>query len=339
MHADRAVLVKRASWISLAGNSALAVAKLAAGALTGSLAVLSDGADSATDVLVSIMTLAAGRVAAKPGDREHPYGHGRAETMATTIIAFVVFFAGSQLFVSAAESLLHPDPPAMPGLLAVWVTVASILGKLALAWSQFHFGKIAGSSMLRANGKNMSGDVITSAAVLVGLSLGHILGLPILDRVMALLVSLWVMRNAVMIFRDANTELMDGTSDHGPYDTLFRAVAAVPEAGNPHRVRIRRLGSALIADLDIEVPPKMTVADAHAIAMRVERSIKDTMPEMYDVLVHVEPQGNIEDERHGLMRSRCDECGSPEGPAVFGAAHSGAAPTADDEAKPRHPVS
>lgn len=329
---ERAGMVRRASWISLGGNLALATAKLITGAVTGSLAVLSDGTDSATDVLISVMTLAAGLVSAKPGDREHPYGHGRAETVATTIISFIVFFAGAQLFLSALRSLLHPVPPAMPGLLAIWVTIASILGKLALAWSQFHFGKRSGSSMLMANGKNMSGDVITSAAVLVGLTLGRLLGLPVMDRVLALLVSLWVVKNAISIFRDANTELMDGTADHGPYDTLFGAVGAVPEAGNPHRVRIRKLGSALIADLDIEVPPAMSVADAHAIAMRVERSIKDTMPEMYDVLVHVEPQGNVEDERHGLMRGPCPENGSAdESVAVFGAGHG--------KSTPDHPIS
>lgn len=297
---ERTDTVRLASWISLTGNFVLAAAKIAAGFLTGSLAVLSDGTDSATDVLISMMTLVAARVSAKPGDREHPYGHGRAETMATAIIAFVVFFAGAQIFMNAALSLARGEASAMPGSLAIWVTLASVCGKWGLAWSQFHFGKLSGSSMLIANGKNMRGDIVTSLAVLAGLILGHLLNLPLLDRILALAVSLWIVKNAVLIFIDANTELMDGTADHGPYESLFQAVSSVPEAGNPHRIRIRRLGSALMADLDIEVPPRMSVAEGHAIAMRVEAAIKDRMPEVYDVLVHVEPSGNVEEERFGL---------------------------------------
>ncbi|MEN6476682.1 MAG: cation diffusion facilitator family transporter [Rectinema sp.] len=304
---DRALIIRKASWIALLGNFVLAVGKITTGLLSGSLSVLSDGTDSATDVLISIMTLLAGRMAAKPGDREHPYGHGRAETMATAVIAFVVFFAGAQLFMNAAGALIRGETSTMPESFAFWVTLASVIGKLILAWTQFRYGKQAGSSMLIANGKNMRGDVVTSAAVLIGLGAGYLFNLPILDRVLALLVSLWIIRNAIGIFLEANTELMDGTKDHGPYDALFAAVASVPEAGNPHRVRIRRMGSMLMADLDIEVPPQLSVSEAHGIAMRVEAAIKEKMPEVYDILVHIEPQGNAEAESYGLTPGMVSE--------------------------------
>jgi divalent metal cation (Fe/Co/Zn/Cd) transporter len=99
----------------------------------------------------------------------------------------------------------------------------------------------------------------------------------------------------------ANTELMEGSDDHGPYALVFEAVASVKGAGNPHRTRIRRLGASLVVDLDIEVAPKLTVAAAHKIAAQVEAAIKARLPEVYDVIVHVEPAGNLEsDERYGL---------------------------------------
>lgn len=298
---NRTALLRRASIIALAGNSVLAAAKLVIGVTAGSLAVLSDGIDSSTDVLIAIMALVITAVVDKPGDREHPYGHARAETMATTILAFVVFFAGSQLFLSAGRSLLEGEKPAMPGSLAIWVSAVSVVGKLLLAWSQFAIGKKAGSAMLTANGKNMAGDVITSASVLIGLGAGYLFGIPLLDRIMALLVSLWIIKNAVGIFKEANTELMDGTDDRGPYKLVFEAVAAVPGAGNPHRTRLRKLGSRLVVDLDIEVAPSMTVAESHGIAVGVEKAIKERIPEVYDVIVHVEPTGNLEEgERYGL---------------------------------------
>ena len=299
--AERSALLKRASIIALVGNIALAVAKLVVGALSGSLAVVSDGIDSATDVAIAIMSLVIVAVIDKPGDKEHPYGHARAETMATTILAFIVFFAGAQLLLGSARSLIAGEAPDLPGTAAIWVTVVSILGKLLLAWSQFSIGRKTSSAMLIANGKNMRGDVVTSASVLLGLAATYLFGIPILDRVMALLVSLWIIKNAVEIFMEANTELMDGTSDSGLYGEVFAAVASVPAAGNPHRTRLRKLGSRLVVDLDIEVEPKMSVAAAHGIAVEVEMAIKARLPEVYDVIVHVEPKGNREEgERYGL---------------------------------------
>ena len=297
---DRAALLKRASIIALVGNAILASGKIATGMAAGSLAVLSDGVDSATDIVIAIMSLFASKISSMPGDREHPYGHMRAETIATTVLSFIVFYVGLQLFLTAAGSLLGGEKAALPGIASIIVTVISIGGKLALAWSQFHYAKKTGSTMLKANGMNMRGDVVTSSAVLVGLGLTFILGIPVIDRVLALLVSLWILKNAIGIFLEANAELMEGTPEHGVYDLVFEAVASVPQAGNPHRTRIRRLGSNLIADLDIEVDPAMTVADAHDVALRVEFSIKSRIPDIYDVIVHIEPEGNAEVERYGL---------------------------------------
>jgi cation diffusion facilitator family transporter len=293
--------MQKASLIALVGNAVLALAKLAVGFIAGSLAVVGDGIDSSTDVVIAIVALITSRIVEKPGDREHPYGHSRAETMATTILAFIVFFAGAQLLVRTGGELLSGRIPELPSKIALVVTAASIFGKLLLAWSQFHYGKKTGSAMLIANGKNMRGDVVISSAVLVGLFFTFVLGLPVLDRVTALLVSLWVMKVAAGIFLEANTELMDGVADRGLYASIFGAVGSIDGAGNPHRTRVRRLGSLLIVDLDIEVDPALTVAAAHEIAIAVERAIKDSLPEVYDVIVHVEPSGNREEgERFGL---------------------------------------
>jgi cation diffusion facilitator family transporter len=297
---DRAAILKKASLIALVGNALLAAAKLAIGFFSGSLAVVGDGLDSSTDVVIAIVALFTARIVDKPGDREHPYGHSRAETVATTLLAFIVFFAGSQLLVRTASALITNEAAELPSMLAITVTIISIAGKLLLSWSQVHYGKKTGSSMLIANGKNMRGDVVISASVLVGLCFTFLLRMPILDRVTALLVSFWIIKVAAGIFREANTELMDGTAGEGPYGEIFTAVSSVPAAGNPHRTRVRRLGSLLIVDLDIEVDPELSVAAAHAIAIEVERAIKLALPEVYDIIVHIEPRGNAENERFGL---------------------------------------
>lgn len=298
---ERSIILKKASWIAFFGNIALATSKIFVGLFSGSLAVLSDGIDSATDVLIAAMTLFASRISSKPGDREHPYGHGRIETVATAIISFLLFFAGAQILFKALGGLISGVAGKMPSTMAIWVTIVSICGKLALSWSQFHYGRKSGSSMLIANAKNMRGDVVTSAAVLLGLGLAYITGIAIMDKILAALVALWILKNAVEIFMEANTELMDGTDNREPYKEIFAAIARVPSVDNPHRVRLRRIGSMLVVDLDIEVAPDMTVAESHDIALQVERSIKESLPDVYDVIVHIEPLGNVEvEEKYGL---------------------------------------
>jgi cation diffusion facilitator family transporter len=298
---ERSKTLRKASVIALAGNLVLASAKLVIGLLSGSLAVVGDGIDSSTDVVVAIVTLATARIVEKPGDREHPYGHTRAETLATTLISFVIFFAGSQLFLRSVGALVSEGGVELPTRMALYVTAVSIVGKLFLAWSQFRYGKKAGSSMLIANGKNMRGDVVISCSVLVGLALAYLLGMPALDRVAALLVSLWIVKVAFGIFQETNAELMEGSAGEGHYGEIFAAVATVPGAGNPHRTRVRKLGSILVVDIDVEVDPRLTISAAHGIAMSVEAAIKARLPEVYDVVVHLEPAGNREaGERFGL---------------------------------------
>ncbi len=288
---DRSRIIKTASLIALIGNAALAALKIAAGLAADSLAVLGDGIDSSADVVVSVMALVVAGVISRPADEEHPWGHGRAETVATTILAFVLFFAGGQLVMNALGELLSGRPAEVPGTAALVVTALSILGKLGLAWSQFALGRRADSAMLIANGKNMRGDVVISSGVLLGLGVAIAFRVPAADEIVAILVGCWVLKSAVGIFMEANMELMDGSTDQERYQALFDAVRSVPGAGNPHRARMRRIASAWDIDLDIEVDPDLSVREAHDIAAAVECAIKDRVDGVFDIMVHVEPAG------------------------------------------------
>ena len=304
MDKSRTRQIRLASYIGISGNLLLAVLKIAAGLLAGSLAVLGDGIDTSTDIATSIITLVAARIIAKPPDPEHPYGHTRAETVATKLLSFVIFFAGAQLILSTLHRLSSAEPVPMPEPLAIWVTLASIAGKFVLAFSQARIGRQAQSSMLVANGKNMQTDILMSSGVLVGLLLTRLLHLPILDAVVALLVGLWILRTAYGIFRETSLELMDGLKDPDVYPVIFGAVDSVYGAVNPHRTRVRRLANLYIIDLDIEVDGSLTVRRAHDIAAEVEQTIKERLDNVYDVVVHVEPLGNVEkDERFGLSEA------------------------------------
>ncbi len=298
---QRNKLVKTAAYIAIGGNLLLAALKIAFGLRTGSLAVLGDGIDSSSDVAIALMTLAVGFIISQPSDKEHPWGHSRAETLATIVLAFIIMIAGFQLCISAIQKLFSGELTQIPPPLTLAVTGVSILGKLALAFSQYTLGKKSGSAMIMANAKNMTNDIFISSSVLVGLAASILLKLPFLDPLAGFIVSLWVMKSAVEIFSDLRMELMDGNADDQLYRDLFTAVKSVTGAGNPHRARIRKMASLWDIDLDIEVDGRMCVREAHEIAEAVAREIKCRIPDVYDVMVHVEPSGQGEhSEQFGL---------------------------------------
>lgn len=296
--AVRSALLRRASLIALVGNAILALAKIAAGVLAGSLAVLGDGIDSSTDVVIAALSLFVAGIVSRPADSDHPWGHGRAETVATTALSFILFFAGGQLILSGLGHLLRPEPPEIPDPAALAVTAASMAGKGFLAWTQFLYARRTGSAMLRANGRNMAGDIAVSGSVLAGLFLAVVARIPEADPIVAVLVGLWVARNAFGIFREANLELMDGNADRSIYGLVFEAVRAVPGAGKPHRARMRRIAGAWDIDLDIEVDGGMTVWESHELAGAVERGIRSRVENVFDIVVHVEPAGASGSEFH-----------------------------------------
>jgi cation diffusion facilitator family transporter len=288
---QRASLIQAASITAILGNFTLSALKIGAGLYARSLAVVGDGIDSGVDVLIAIMSLVVARVISRPADAEHPWGHGRAETVATALLSFTLFFAGGQLILSSARNLLFGKVMEIPDAPALIATGISIAGKLLLAWSQYLFGKKADSAMLRANAKNMAGDVFISVAVLLGLLLSLLLNMGIIDSIVAILVGFWVIREAVGIFLEANAELMDGSSVES-YKAVFEAVHSVKKAGNPHRTRMRRIAGLWDIDIDIEVDPDITVREAHHIATEVELAIKSRVEGVYDIMVHVEPVGD-----------------------------------------------
>ncbi|MCL2747575.1 MAG: cation diffusion facilitator family transporter [Oscillospiraceae bacterium] len=302
---DKARYIRIAAVTAIMGNGILAVLKIAFGVISGSNALLGDGIDSVSDVLISAVTLVVVRIAARPADKDHPWGHTRAETVAVAVLSFVLFYAGAQLIISSIATLLSGAIQETPDLSGLVAALVSIVGKILLAFSQRHYGRRSGSAMLAANAKNMAGDALISVGVLVGLFLSSATGSGLPDTILAALVGAWVIKTAVGIFLSANLELMDGGAGTGKYQIVFDAVNSVEGAGKPHRTRIRRIGGYWDIDTDIEVDPHITVEEAHNIASQVERAIKAKVENVFDVMIHVEPRGN-EDCEEGFGLSEND---------------------------------
>ena len=297
---DKNKYIKIAAVAAMTGNAVLAVLKITAGIFSNSGALIADGIDSSSDVVIGMVTLAVVGIISKPADAKHPWGHGRAETVATAFLSFVIFFMGAQLIINSASNLISGEKQSAPSALAVIVTVISIAGKILLAWSQYILAKRSGSSMIKANAKNMSGDVIVSVGVLAGLIISSVTGSAYADMLIALLIGLWIIKTAVGIFLEANLELMDGNGDIETYKVIVAAVDSVDGAINPHRARMRRIAGFWDIDFDIDVDPKSTILEAHAIASQVEAEIKSRLENVFDIMIHVEPRGDDTDEGFGL---------------------------------------
>lgn len=298
---QRNSIIKTASIIGVAGNAVLAGLKIVIGLMAGSLSVFGDGLDSLMDIFVSLITLIISYVILRPPDREHPYGHFRAETIATAILAFIIFFVGGQLSLSTLDMLLNHHVNPIPDMLAVYVTIISIVGKVLLAWSQYALGKKSGSPMILANGKNMLNDIITSLGVLIGLIFVFLYKTAIIDMVLAIIIGVWIMFTAVRIFLGTVTEIMEGEADMDMYNRIFEEVKKSHGVCNPHRVRIRKIGYQYIVDMDVEVDGNSRVKDAHEKIADLEKRICSSIPNIYDVVIHIEPEGNYEyREKWGL---------------------------------------
>jgi len=291
----------RASWWSIFGNALLAFLKLGVGFISGSYAVIADGIDSVSDIVSSVVVLVAARIIARPPNIKFPYGYKKADTVATKVLSFMIFFAGAQLAFSTLRMLVAGASMEVPGKLAILVTLISILGKLFLAQMLFRTGKKVESTMLIANARNMRNDILLSLSVLGSLLFSVYLKEPLIDRIIALLISFFIMYEGFRIFMKSNIDLMDGIDDTEFYNKLFESVRSVEGAHNPHRVRARKIGHYYMINLDIEVDPGLSVKLAHDIAKNVESSIKSNLKNIYDIMVHVEPLGNLEeDEKYGI---------------------------------------
>jgi cation diffusion facilitator family transporter len=296
--------IQKASWVGIIGNTLLAAVKIGTGFIAGSLAVVADGIDSMSDIVISFITLITARILSRQPNKKFPYGYDKADTIATKALSFIIFFAGAQLLISTVKKLLEGEVAQMPSKVAIYITIVSIIGKIILSYYQFKIGKKTGSAMLIANGKNMQNDVVISSSVLVGLIFIFIFKLPILDRIAALIVSLWILKVAYQIFMQTNLELMDGTKDCSVYDKIFKAIEAVDGVHNPHRVRARNIGHKLMIAIDMEVDGNLSLHKAHELAHQVEKSIKESIDNVFDVTIHVEPLGDkITEKDLGISRN------------------------------------
>jgi cation diffusion facilitator family transporter len=297
--ADPSPLTARGQKLALIGllvNFALAGTKLLAGLVGNSYALIADAIESMTDIVGSIVIWGGLHIASKPADPEHPYGHGKAEALAAFIVAAMVGAAGIGIAVQAVYAILDPGSP--PETFTLWVLIAVVIVKETMFRIVRRAARDLDSGAVHVDAWHHRSDAITSAAALVGISVA-VYGGPgyaWADPAAALLASGVILVNAVILFRRPLAELMDEV----PAELVgqVRDISiAVPGVAGIEKLTARKSGARYWVDMHLEVDPDMTVRDAHEIAHRVKDVVREKLPRVADVLVHVEPAADRPLER------------------------------------------
>lgn len=298
---DRNKISSKAALIGVFANAVLAVMKILVGLIFKSMAVLADGIDTSTDIFTSLVTLVSSKISNRPPDKTHPYGHERVETIAAKVVSFVIFYAGANLMVSSMKRIISGEHILIIGMLPLIVSLVSVAAKAWLFVYKYSVGKKIKSYAFIADALNMRNDILISSTVFVGVVLNRI-GLLWVDGIVALIISAMIVKTAFEIFKETSYELMDGMTNFDIYDQIFKAVENVQGAANPHKVRVRQVGYKYFVDMDIEVNGNISVQQGHDIATKIKRAIIDQSDRIADVMVHVEPIGNVESEAYGLSQ-------------------------------------
>ena len=309
---DNSARGRRLALAGLVTNIALAAIKLVAGLVGHSYALIADAVESLADIVGSVVVWGGLHISAKPADEDHPYGHGKAEALAGFVVALMVAFAGIGIGAQAARKIVTPDQPPAAWTLAVLIVVVVVKEIL------FRIGRRtaerSGSVAIESDAWHHRSDAITSLAAFAGISCAVLGGdrFKSADAWAALLASGVILFNAWRLIRRPLSELMD-QEPAGVVEKVRTIAESVPGVIDVHRVAGRKSGMSFWLDMHVRVDPSMSVLDAHPLVHRVKDRIKEEVPGVHDVLIHVEPW----DARFAARKNAaapCPPAPTPENP-------------------------
>jgi len=283
---EKARLMRLATYASTATAIMLIVAKLFAWLWTDSVSILSTLIDSCLDAAASLINLLAVRHALEPADKEHRFGHGKAESLAG--LAQATFIAGSAgfLLLEAARRLFHPQPVNVVGI-GISVMIFSIAVTLILLAFQRYVVRKTGSTAIKADSLHYATDVLVNGSVIVALLLAFY-GWPGFDPLFAAAIGIYILYNAKQIASEAIQHLMDHELPDADRKRIHDIVISHKHVKGMHDLRTRRAGTTAFIQLHLELDDKLTLLHAHAISDAVEAKIKKAYPDS-EIIIHEDP--------------------------------------------------
>ncbi|RED57994.1 cation diffusion facilitator family transporter [Cohnella lupini] len=291
-----------AIWISLISNIVLTILKIAAGLLFASPVLLADGVHNAGDIIATVAALTSSMVSKKPADDDHPYGHGKAEVVASAFVAVILVLAAFWIGFQSIGALF--EPPGQENGLALGAAVISLIWKQALYLYTIRVGKATNSKSVLATAYDHLADVYASLAAVIGIGIGLIgdrfdwewAGYG--DPVAGIVVSLLVLKLAYEIGRDSVDILMErnvATEKLAYYEALLRTEEQVKRID---RVRAREHGHYIIVDIRVGIPHDYTIQQGHDISRQLKKLIMDYDKDVVEVMIHLNPWEENQRSRH-----------------------------------------
>jgi cation diffusion facilitator family transporter len=277
-----------AAKLALAVVIGLIVFKVVVGAITGSISVIAQAVDSFLDLFAISITFFAISIATKPADEEHPFGHGKVENLAAIIQAVLIFTAGGLIIYSAIRRIITGTTIELTEA-GIGVMAVSIIASIFLSRHLLKVARAADSVALEANARNIAADVYSAAGVLAGLVVIRFTRLSIIDPIIALLVSLIILKSAYNVLRKSFGGLIDVKLPEAEENMIRSAIMEhVGELVDYHKLRTRKAGRQRYIDLHLVMPKDISVEEAHRMCDHLEQDIKSKLHHA-SVIIHVEP--------------------------------------------------
>ena len=291
--ADRAGEAQRATWVSVAVNFVMTLLQLIVGYFAHSQSLIAHGLHSFSDLLSDFLVIYATRQSAHPADSAHPYGHARIETAATLILGLSLATIGGGILWESSMRLQHIE--ALPGveMSALWVAIATVISKELLYRYLIRIGEQLRSQLMIANALHTRADAASALVVVVGIG-GALMGWSFLDLLAAALMGFMILRMGLELGWGAMQELIDTGLDETQVAAINKTLLATPGVLGLHELRTRRMAHQALVDAHVQVDARISVSEGHRIAELARARVLREHPEVLDVLVHIDPEDDLE---------------------------------------------
>jgi len=279
---------EHAAKLSIISVSLLILIKVVASILTGSISIRADAVHSALDLAAAIATFIGVRISGKPADEQHPFGHGKAENISSTVVAVLIFTAAGTIIYTAVNRLIVGTPLELMGI-GIYITAAAIVINILISQYLSRVARATDSPALEADARHLFSDMLSSVAVLVGLIVVRLTGLNILDPIIALIVALFILKVGYDTLRKSFGGLVDTrlpkAEEAEIKDCIIEHYSKVVSF---HELRTRKAGSQRYIDLHLVMPKNASVDEAHRMCDHLEQDIEARLHHT-SVTIQVEP--------------------------------------------------
>jgi len=285
---ERMKLGRRAAYVGIGGNIFLTAFNFTVGLSSGSVALVAEAAHTLSDVLTSVITYIGFRVGQRPPDKQHPYGHGRAEALVGLVVVVFLGIVSYEIISEAYRKLFIETAP--PDYTAAVMAGVGVIANIVMTMYIMRMGKRINSPAIMADAQHQKVDIFSCVAIMVGV-LGSRLGLGFLDPLVAVFIAIMVLKTAFDVGRENINNILGAVPSEELMEDIEKSALSVAGVQGIHEVRINYFGPYASVDVHIEVDGDMKLRDAHEIAHTVERQVIDDIDIIKIVNVHVCPYG------------------------------------------------